>query len=202
MTENQTPGWDAITMSLSKIYANQEPQHYAPVVYHSLGGSEPLDGISIYVNEKEKCYHYITYGFSELYEKETDNPAVSGFGYELTFRLKYNELESTYPIWPVNLLQNIAKMVFSEGIRFDEYNTLPTGPIKLDADTKIIALLFVIDPELSKISTPHGSLKFLEIFGLKEDEYEGIKNKTIDRREFIKQQQLQNRLLITDLDRK
>ena len=53
-----------------------------------LGGNDPLDGISVYTaKEPIEHWHFVTYGFSELYEKETGDPENSGFGFELTFRL-------------------------------------------------------------------------------------------------------------------
>ena len=132
----ETIGWDAIDKILKENYGEQVPQHYAPKVYYSLGGNEPLDGISVYVDKENKCYHYITYGFSEIYEKETDNKEISGFGFELTFRLKYTEFSEKYPTWPINLLQNIAKVTFSKGLTFEEYQTLSSGPIRLKQQLK------------------------------------------------------------------
>ena len=54
-------------------------------------------------------WHYVTYGFSELYAKESSDAATSGYGFELTFRLAAEAAEnadSTPPVWPMNLLQN------------------------------------------------------------------------------------------------
>jgi hypothetical protein len=200
--EEEAKGWAAIDAALFNIYQHQQPQHYAPTVYYSTGGSEPLDGISIYKNENHKCYHYVTYGFSELYEKETDNTELSGFGFELTFRLKYDQAETVYPIWPVNFLQNIAKVVFEKGLVFDDYHSLGTGPIKADYDTQIEAIIFITDPELTEINTEFGKVKFLQIFGLTSLEYESIRNKQVDRRSWLAELSLKNKLLITDLNRK
>jgi len=33
-------------------------------------------------------WHYITFGFTELYGKTSPNREISGYGFELTFRLK------------------------------------------------------------------------------------------------------------------
>jgi hypothetical protein len=51
-----------------------------------LGGNDPLDGISVY--DGGDFWHFVTYGFSDLYEKETKDPEWSGFGFELTMKLK------------------------------------------------------------------------------------------------------------------
>jgi hypothetical protein len=200
--KESAPGWDTIDQALKEIYGDQRPQHYAPKIYYSLGGDQPLDGISIYDDKKSKSYHYVTYGFSELYDKETDDEIVSGYGFELTFRLKYETADEIYPVWPVNLLQNIAKVVFSKGLVFDEYQTLSSGPIKADSPTKITCIIFILDPTLGEIDSPNGKFKFLQIFGLTQSEYEGIKSKTIDRRDFMQEQMRGNALAITDIERK
>lgn len=199
--EANSVGWDAINKAVAKLYGDQEPQHYAPEIYYSLGGDQPLDGVSIYNDEKNNCYHYITYGFSELYNKETDEPDVSGYGFELTFRLKYDRPSGTYPIWPVNLLQNIAKVTFSRGMVFDEFHTLSSGPIRLDSPTNITGILFIPDKDLGEIQTENGALKFLQIFGITSREYNQIVEKTLARRAFIEVVQKTNPLCITDIER-
>lgn len=200
--DSESIGWDAIDKILKKEYGEQVPQHYAPKVHYSLGGNEPLDGISVYVDKENKCYHYITYGFSEIYEKETDEKDISGFGFELTFRLKYTELLEKYPTWPINLLQNIAKVTFSKRLVFKEYQTLSSGPIRLEPSTEIKGIIFTLDPTLKEIETENGKVKFLQIFGVTSSEYQKIIEKEIDKREFINKELIKNQLLVTDTERK
>ncbi len=86
--ENNTSGWDAIEQQLTNIYGEQEPKHYGTLLPFMLGGQDPLDGISAYKSETPvPHWHVVTYGFSELYEKETEDAEISGYGFELTFRL-------------------------------------------------------------------------------------------------------------------
>lgn len=198
----ETIGWDSIDKTLEKEYENQIPQHYAPKIYYSLGGNEPLDGISVYVDKENKCYHYITYGFSEIYGKETEDKEISGFGFELTFRLKFSEFSEKHPTWPINLLQNIAKLTFSKGLTFKEFQTLSSGSIRLEPSTEIKGILFTLDPTLKEIDTENGKVDFLQIFGLTLSEYQNIIDKKIDRREFISEELKKNSLLITDVERK
>ena len=69
--EDDSVGWNFIDKELVKIYSEQEPKHYAPTIHYALGGEEPLDGISIYKSEQQtKHFHFVTYGFSELYYDE------------------------------------------------------------------------------------------------------------------------------------
>ena len=51
-----------------------------------LGGPDPLDGISVY--DAGDFWHFVSYGLSELYTKECEDPEYSGYGIELTFKLK------------------------------------------------------------------------------------------------------------------
>ena len=41
-------GWDAIDQALAQVYGEQEPKHYGTLIPYSLGGQDPLDGISVY----------------------------------------------------------------------------------------------------------------------------------------------------------
>lgn len=200
--EPSAHGWDTIDNAVTALYGDQQPQHYAPKIYYSMGGDQPLDGVSIYNDKSSRSYHYVTYGFSELYGKETDDQSVSGYGFELTFRLRYHKDVDMYPVWPVNLLQNIAKTVFSKGLTFDEYHTLSSGPLVADRPTELTGIIFMLDPALGEIQGPYGALKFLQIFGLTQSEYDGIKSKAIDRVELMTKHLANNPLGITDIDRK
>ena len=178
--DSGTAGWDAINTALAAVYPAQEPKHYGTLVSHTLGGNDPLDGISIYWNDTPRPHwHYVTYGFSELYGKQSDDPEESGFGFELTFRLAAEAGESRAsepPAWPMNLLQNLARYVFSSGNVFEAGHHLDAnGPIALDHDTLLRHLAFVADPQLPAINTPHGRLNFLQVVGLSDDEMAAIK---------------------------
>lgn len=205
-TEEDTVGWTAIDKSLATIYGDQEPQHYAPNLHFAAGGTEPLDGISIYQSTKqEPHFHYVTYGFSDLYyNPEQAGKDFSKFGFELTFRLKKNSDEDNVT-WACNLMQNLARYVFKSGKWFEEFHVIPAnGPIRLDYDTDIVAVAFVIDPELGEIDTPNGHVQFLQMVGLTTAEFETFKaNPTLGETEkIIERLRDGNALLITDLDRK
>ena len=89
--EVEAIGWDN---ALYKIYKGAEPKHMAPIIPFILGGDNPLDGISAYKRmDPVPHWHYITYGFSELYEKESDDRERSGFGFELTLKVRSDKDE-------------------------------------------------------------------------------------------------------------
>jgi hypothetical protein len=205
-TIDDAVGWLCIDHKLKDIYGNQEPQHFASVPHFIAGGENPLDGISVYVNNnKENHYHFVTYGFSELYyNEECVGQEFSKFGFELTFRLtrKSDELNIN---WVLGLFQNIAKYVFSTGNWFEEYQVLPVnGPINTGYDTQITALAFALDSDLGSIQTPHGEVQFLQMIGITTEEHEEFKkNPTFGETEKLLQTLKHgNELLITDLDRK
>ncbi|MBC9932983.1 suppressor of fused domain protein [Chitinophaga qingshengii] len=205
-SEEDAVGWDAIDQSLEKLYPGQQPKHYAPGLYYALGGDNPLDGISIYESkQQEDHFHFVTYGFSELYyDEEAVGKDFSKFGFELTFRLKKTS-ETDNENWACNLLQNLAKYVFSSGKWFEEFHFIPAnGPIRLGYDTDITALAFVKDPELGTINTPHGEVNFLQMTGITTAEYEALKQhpSTDECAKLLAQLRKGNELLITDLDRK
>lgn len=173
---DEAMGWDAIDGALSRLYGPREPLHFAPQLPASLGGNDPLDGISVYAAGPPSHWHFVTYGFSELYEKESDDPLVSGHGFELTFRLARGEGDEAPPPWALSLLQNLARYVFKTGNAFDAGHQFPfNGPIALGHDTAITAGLFVRDPQLGAIDTPHGSLVFLQLVGITGDESRAIR---------------------------
>jgi hypothetical protein len=205
-TGDDAVGWMAIDAQLQKVYGHQKPQYFASVPHFIAGGENPLDGISVYMsNNQEEHYHFVTYGFSELYyNEECLNQEFSKFGFELTFRLKKNGDDENFT-WVCSLLQNMAKYVFSTGNWFAEHQVFPAnGPIYLDYDTQLTALAFLVDPELGVIQTPHGEVQFVQVVGLTTAEHqEFLKNPTFEEtEEILNRLKVENALLINDLDRR
>ncbi len=172
--EDESPGWAAIDRALEPVYHGAEPHaHYGTVVPYMLGGNDPIHGISIYLrDEPVPHFHFVTYGFTDLFHKETDDPEVSGFGFELTLRLRRAPDEPEVPTWALNFLQNLGRYVFGTGNRFGAGHKMGlNGPIALDHDTKITAILFADDPELGEIESKLGKARFIQIVGITDAEY-------------------------------
>ena len=171
-----SPGWEAIDEALSRLYPGVEPLHYGTMVSWRLGGRDPLDGISVY--RRDDHWHYVTYGMSELYEKESDLAEQSGWGFEFTFRLALQPEDGgdQPPMWALSLLQNLARYVYTSGNPFAAGHHLDlNGPIALDRpETAIRAAAFAVDPELGEIDTPNGTVRFLQLVGLTLDEYNAV----------------------------
>lgn len=204
-TEDDAVGWLSIDEKVNEIYGQQEPQHFGTIIKYMLGGKDPLDGLSVYESQnQEDHYHIVSYGLSELYyNEESAGKEFSKYGFEFTFRLKKKEGDDFN--WAMNLMQNLARYVFETGKWFEEFHFIPTNsPIRLDYDTNLTAIAFVLDPELGKIQTPHGEVQFLQMVGITTDEYELLKQnpKLAETEKLLHQLKVNNPLLITDLDRK
>ena len=74
MNDNTRPGqagFDAISRKMNELYPKQEGIFYGTIIPYILGGNDPLDGVEVWKSEQgTPHWHYVTYGFTELYEKE------------------------------------------------------------------------------------------------------------------------------------
>jgi hypothetical protein len=199
------PGHDAITKQEARIYGLQEPIHWATIHPYELGGKDPLWAVDCFTSERQQMhFHYISLGFTELYyDEEAVEQEVSGFGFELTFRHVPVPGDPEKPIWPVNLLQNLARYVFQSNKGFGDYHFISAnGPLRVGSETEITAMVFYTDPEMKVIDTPHGSCRFIQIFGITTQEYQDLRDRKYTVRELLDKHLAINPLLITDLDRK
>jgi hypothetical protein len=198
--EPSTAGWDAITAACEKIHGKQEPAHWGTAFPWSLGGPDPLDGASAFRVEKPPCWHYVSYGLSDLYDKESEIAEQSGWGFELTFRLA-RSTDAKPPVWPVSLLQNLARYVFQTRNTLGPGHHMPcNGPIAAGQKTDIIAIAFRVDPELGEIETPNGRVRFLQVVGLTDDELLACLEWDTDR--VLETLARKDPLLVTDLSRR
>ena len=197
-TENETPshGWDAITAKFESIYPGQtNPQHYGTLISYQLGGDDPLDGVSVY--DGGDFWHFVTYGFSELYEKETDDPEWSGYGFELTLKLKklpsiiLSKKDDTEIKNVAGLLQSLARYVFDSGNGFRPYEYIYTQQQDgFDANKESKLTGFATLPDnAGTIETPNGKVEFICVIGMTDKELKSIyekKHKTKEILELLK----------------
>jgi len=170
--EYSTDGWDAITSTLERLYPDVEPIHRAPIPGPALGGG--VQGISAY--RAEGHWHLVTYGLTELYDKESDDATRSGWGYELTIRVA--PLTDEPPTWAFNLLERVAQQTQQSGTMFGVGHRLDTGLPIDGAASPFTALAFALDPQLGTIDTPHGRVDFLQLVGVTEQELAEMKATT------------------------
>jgi len=187
--DDGSPGWNAIDAAMQPLYPDQEPLHYGNVISARLGGPNPLDGTSVWKRfAPVPHWHFLTYGLSELYAKESEDAEISGYGFELTFRLRCEPDAEEPPAWALNFLQNLARYVFQSGNVFRDGDWMAiNGPIASEEDTLLCYIALTADPELPAIDTPNGRMEFLQVIGLTDDEaYAGRQWKVLKLLEALK----------------
>jgi suppressor of fused-like protein len=116
-------------------------------------------------------WHYISFGLSDLHGDgrvhEISGPeGPSGFGFELTFRLKREDSDSSPPTWPAELMQGLARYVFQTG------NILCPGDhvswhVPLDnGESRLQHMLMAEDPQMSPVVSQCGKTQFVQIVGV------------------------------------
>lgn len=198
--EEKSPGWDAIDAALKPIYKDEKPQHYGTAVPYALGGPDPIHGISAYPRSNPDHWHIVTYGFTELWAKESDDKETSGYGFELTFRIARAKSEEKPPVWALNMMQNLGRYVFSTGNVFGVGHHMPlNGPICVGSDTLIHAVLFGADPELGEFTSENGKARFIQIVGITMDELALAMEWNTE--SMLREMRALHPLLVTTLDR-
>lgn len=200
-TDVEAPGWDAITAATDRLYKGQKERHVAAMPPPGMGGEDVLNGISIFEGTgDEPHWHYVTYGLTELFGKESSDPDESGYGFELTFRLKRGD-ETEPPRWPFENLQALGRYVFDSGNVFEpgQYRQR-LAPIVQQIETDIFSLIFVADPDLPAMDTPNGRMRFVQAVGITNDEMNAVWNVGVEKvRELLARQSPK---LVTDIARK
>lgn len=177
-------GFDAIENHFRKLYQEEvNPKHYVPTVAWRFGGNNPLDEIDVYVTDK--YYHFVTFGLSELYNKESDVKDISGYGMEFTLKLKNDKnINDSKLKLMSDILQDIARITFTEGELFNEFEYIDFGEELFDSD--ISGFITVIDPDAKSIKTDNGKVKFILLIGITKEELNQIKSKKITVRDLYR----------------
>ena len=178
------PGWEAIDEEAIRVYPGQDnPKHYAALIKWEFGGTDPLDGISVY--DGGTYWHFVTYGLSELYEKESEDEEWSGYGMEFTFKLKKdNYADEEQEIKCIcGILQQIARITFKNGEIFNPFEYLYTGQtVGIDSKqiSNITGFITIPDIEFQTLNTKNGKVGFVEFIGATNNELLALKNKELD----------------------
>lgn len=184
--EVNTQGWDSITNTFEALYPDQtNPLHYGTIISWQLGGNDPLDGISVY--EADNYYHFVTYGFSELYEKESKDKEYSGYGFELTAKLRKSPAtDDTELRTMAGILQSLARYVFENNMIISAYEYIYTGQesgMDSKEESKLTGFITVPD-EAGIIDTPNGKVEFVQLVGMTDRELKSIIDKEQYRKRF------------------
>lgn len=141
-----------------------------------LGGPDPLDCISMYENKGDENegipphWHYVSYGLSDLYGdgrvhevNSSGTDGLSGFGFELTFRLRKERGETAPPTWPAAVMQGLAKYVFQSGnVLCDGDHVSWHCPLD-NSESRIEHMLMTEDPQLETVVTPLGKVTYIQV---------------------------------------
>lgn len=163
------PGWDAIDRACTAHYPGREPHQFTSRRPYELDAPHPLPAITVWESRAPPSWHYVSYGLSELFEKTSPIPDVSGFGIELTVRIRRDpDAEPVPPAWPLILLSELGRHVLVTRRGFDSGHCveLERCPDPALPGSAITALALVPDPALGRIATPFGSLLFLRAVGV------------------------------------
>ena len=180
--EVDTRGWEAITEAFEKLYPGQDnPLHFGTLIPWQLGGNDPLRGISVY--DGGGYFHFVSYGLSELYEKENEDPEWSGYGFEFTLKLKKAGLaDADAEIKTIcGIFQALARLTFQNGEIFqpDEYiYTGQTTGMDNRQQSALTGFITALD-EAGEIVTPNGKVQFVKLIGATDAELKALYEKKI-----------------------
>lgn len=171
------PGWAAIDTACAIVHPAALPHQFTSPTAYDLDSPNPLPAVCVWETQHGQ-WHYVTYGLSELFEKSSPRPDVSGFGFELCMRLHREPDEQRPPVWPIKLLQGIGHYVMSGHGELDTGHIVALGgPLCGGArPTLLEGVVCVPDPQLGKVDTAHGSILFLLLVGLTADEIDAMDN--------------------------
>lgn len=181
--KTQLYGMEAIDKEVESVYpTNSLHTNYVALERWDLGGTDPLDRVTIH--DGGEYYKYVTYGLTELYDKESKDQTKSGFGMEFTFKLKKaafkdeeKELKNV-----VGVLQTIARSTILNGEIFKPYEFVYTSQTEvMDTEQKsnISGFIIVPDKELESLDTPYGRIDFLAFIGVTKEELLAIRKQEI-----------------------
>ena len=171
------------------------------MVKYWLGGPDPLDYINMFSNpgsqDSDQHWHYVSCGLSDLHGDARVHPPApspdhpSGYGFELTFRLRREPGQNQPPTWPAALLNSISKYVFESENKLVPGDHVNWGK-PLDGAGSILKHLLVTevrgrsvthfyitispcqDPQLESLSTPLGKVYFLQLVGITDEELKSV----------------------------
>ena len=175
----EAPGWEAISTEFARIYNNQEPvDHIEAIVKWRFGGPDPLDGVDVY--DAGDSWHLVSYGLSELYEKLSEDPNYSGYGFEFTMRLKKGNYQANDEfINIVTIFQELARRTFETGEVYQPFEYIYTGQLlgfDREQESALTGFITVPDVEAQPLETVHGWVDFIELVGVTDAELQQILN--------------------------
>lgn len=186
------PGVLALDAHIDAADGGPARHRWYPRAAHARRDQGPLDSVTGHLIGDH--WHLVTYGLSEIDGKASDDPDVSGWGFELSIRVEVDDdagpspagakrggEDQPGPAWAVDLLANLATYLWTSRHPFAAgHHVALGGPIRLRADTVLTAAAVVADPGLSDLDGPFGHVEFLQVVALSSDELEWCRSWTTD----------------------
>ncbi|WP_017609179.1 suppressor of fused domain protein [Nocardiopsis xinjiangensis] len=124
-----------------------------------------LDGVLAYPLDGH--WLLVTFGLTELGEKTSQEPRVSGAGFEFTCRIPRGPEEKAVPTWILRVLHAVADH-FLAGTDLDVGHWILTpSPLGGEpANGDMTSLVIVPDVDIAHITTPNGIVLFFQLVGL------------------------------------
>ncbi|OLT28667.1 aminotransferase [Nocardiopsis sp. CNR-923] len=128
-------------------------------------GGEGLDGVLAYPLEGH--WLLVTFGLTELGEKTSGEPRVSGAGFEFTCRIPREPADRSVPAWALRVLHALADR-FLAGSDLDVGHWIVTpSPLGGEpANGDMTSLVIVPDVEVRAMDTDNGLVMFFQLVGL------------------------------------
>lgn len=157
----------AIQTHVERTHRAATDDWFHPRPTKAFTGAGPVEAVG--VHHLDDHWLLVTYGLTELHAKDSLDREVSGWGFELTFRVVAEEI----PLWAVDFLASLASYVWSSRHPFAPGHLMDLrGPVHMDSRSAITAGVIAEDPALGAMDGPYGSVQFLEVVGLTADELE------------------------------
>ena len=180
----KAPGWDAIDRAVGMVYPGQTPHQFTSRSPYDLDGRSPLPAVTVWEARAPDSWHYVSYGLTELFDKDSPIPDLSGFGIELTLRVPRLEGEQRPPEWGLRLIQMLGHYVLSRKKGFDSGHCVDLGGAITgdpdDATTQLVGLVCAPDPVLRPMDTVHGRVIFMQLVGLTSGELKVFQDLELD----------------------
>ena len=165
--EIAAPGWDAIDSYVGSRYGHRLPHQFTSSTPYELDKANPLPAVTVWESGAPPSWHYVSYGLTELFEKSSSDPNISGFGHELTLRVPKADGEEQPPAWGVRLLNALGHHILSQRAGLDSGHCVDLGaPLTMEESCCLTGLVCIPDPILGKFDSPHGSVLFLQLVGI------------------------------------
>jgi hypothetical protein len=136
------------------------------------GGEDPLEKVWAYAcDEETPHWHYVVSGMADP-KKASATPGASGVGYELSFRLKRQAGEDQAPTWPVTALQEMGWGIFKANMQLAPGHYIRRRRVITGGNpkTELRGYYLIEDRRLTRVECDSGSLYFLQLVGISNDE--------------------------------